>query len=151
MHKNAHGLYETKIGGANYEFEKWGAEESLDVLIDISVLVGKPLGVAFAALMGKQGLKKELDANLINMAMEALLGGMKKEFVKPLIIKLASFKVMCNGKPVNFDIHYEKDLMLTFKVVKAHLEVQYGNFFDALLELLQIRGLVPETKEPVPT
>lgn len=139
MKKNEHGLYEAHIDGKNYEFEKWGAEDSLDVLIDLSQMVGKPIGMAFAALMGKEGLNKEMDANVMGSVFDSLFQNCNKEKAKPIIKKLSTDKVMCGGKAIVFDVHYDR-LMHLFKVVKANLEVQYGSFFDELLELTKLRG-----------
>lgn len=140
MKKNDHGLYEVSIDSENYEFEKWGADDSLDVLIDLSQMVGKPLGMALASLLGKEGLNKEVDPNMIGTIFESLFQNCSKDKTKPLIKRLSSEKVMCTGKKILFDQHYQDRLMHCFKVVKANLEVQYGNFFDELLELTKLRG-----------
>lgn len=140
MKKNEHGLYEAHIDGALYEFEKWGADDSLDVLLDISQLVGKSAGLAIATVLGSGGLEKQIDPNILGSVFEALFDNCKKESVKPLIRKLSSERVMSKGKKISFDTHYQGRLMHCFKVVKANLEVQYGNFFDDLLELTKLRG-----------
>jgi hypothetical protein len=140
MKKNEHGLYEADIDGEKYEFEKWGAEDALDVLIDISQMVGKPLGMAIATMLGKEGLEKDVDPNMVGSVFESLFQNCNKANTKPLIKKLCSEKVMCGGKKISFDKHYEDRLMHCFKVVKANLEVQYGNFFGELLELTKLRG-----------
>jgi hypothetical protein len=140
--KNANGLFEVKIDGEAYEFEKWGAEESLDTLIDLSSMVGKPLGMAVAAIFGKDGLSKEIDPDLMGKVFESLLHNCTKEKTKPIIKKLCSEKVFCGGKKIIFDHHYQDRLMHCFKVVKANLEVQYGNFFEELLALTKLRGVL---------
>lgn len=147
MKKNEHGLYEVDVDGIGYEFEKWGADESLDTLIEISQLVGKPVGMAISAIFGKEGLEKELDPNLMGTLFDSLFQNFSKEKTKPIIKKLCSEKVMCKGRKITFNEHYQDKLMHCFKVVQANLEVQYGNFFEELLALLKVRGMMRSGKK----
>lgn len=131
MRKNEAGLIEVEVDGKLYEFEKWGADDSLDVLIDLAQIVGGPVGQAIGSVFSKEGVNQEIDAGMLGFVVEGLLKNMKKDIVKPLIKKLSSEKVLCDGRPVKFNVHYADDLMHLFRVVKAALEVQYGNFFVA--------------------
>lgn len=138
--KNEAGLYEIDIDDKKYEFQKWGAEEALDALLEIAAITGKPLGMGAAAMFGKDenggaGLDKQIDTNIIGTIMEALSTqiGANKLIIKALVKKLSSEKVLCDGGPVNFNTHYQDKLAHLFKVVQAGLEVQFGNFFGALL------------------
>lgn len=132
MKKNESGLYECDVDGRNYEFEKWGAEESLDVLLDISSVVGGAIGTAIGNTISGQGLNTEIDAAMLSVVFEQLSKNLKKEVVKPILVKLTSGRVLCEGKKVNFNEHYKEDLFHMFRVAKAALEVQYGNFFGAI-------------------
>lgn len=135
MRKNEFGIYEVDVDGRRYEFEKWGAEESLDVLLDISSIIGGPLGAAigqmFSGEKDKSVLEKEVNADMMTVAFESLAKNLKKDVVKPIFKKLCADKVLCEGKKINFNTHYQEDLMHMFRVAKAGLEVQYGNFLDA--------------------
>lgn len=132
--KNETGLYEVEVDGAKYEFEKWGADEALDVLLQFVPLVGKPLGTAVAAFMGEEkGIDAEIDPNMIGLIVDALTSNFDKKTIKSLFVKLSSEKVLCDGKKFSFNTHYQDRLDHMFKVVQAALEVQYGNFFAALL------------------
>ena len=141
--KNEVGMWEIDIDGSRYEFEKWGAEDSMDALLDLAALVGKPLGMGVSAIFGKdegggkdKGLfDKEFDPNIIAVIMDALTDRIStnKATCKMLIKKFASDKVMCDGKRITFNTHYQDRLDHLFRVVKAALEVQYGNFFAAFL------------------
>lgn len=141
VRKNDAGLYEVEIDGTKYEFEKWGAEDATDALLDIAGIVGKPLGMGVAALFGrdedgKAGMDKKLDPDAIGKVMEALSGqvGANKAIVKGLIKKLASEKVIANGaKITSFNTYYSDRMSHLMKVVRAGLEVQYGNFFGEIL------------------
>lgn len=140
--KNEAGLFEVEIDGHLYEFEKWDAEESLDALIDIAKIIGKPLGAAIGGYFGKKGegdlLDKEVNPDVMGMVFDALTERLDKTTVKGLIRKLCADKVFCAGKPINFKMHYQGKMGHMFKVVKAALAVQYENFFDDVLGLLGI-------------
>lgn len=127
--KNSAGLYELTLDGAKYEFEKWGAERATDTLLDLAALVGAPLGSAVQAA-GKTG---GLDRAIIPMVMDQLARavGAQKVLCRSLLHMLAT-DPLCNGGPINFDKHYADKLPLMFQVVRASLEVQFGNFFAAI-------------------
>jgi hypothetical protein len=151
------GLYEVEVDGQKYEFSKWGAEDALDVLLDIAKIVGKPLGAAFGAFAGKDDdgkskLDQEFNPDMLGTVFEALTDRMDKGVVKGLIKKLAAGNnVFCDGKPVtNFNLHYQDKLPHLFKVVQAALEVQYGNFFVALSGIAKSRHKPITNQAPPP-
>lgn len=136
LSKTDAGLYAETIDSLEYEFEKWGAEESLDTLLDIAKITGKPLGLAVGAFFkeGVEGEKKEINPDAIGDIMEALVERLDKKTCMYLIKKLAADKVFCAGVKIkSFDLHYKDRLDHMFRVVKTALEVQYGSFFGALL------------------
>jgi Phage tail assembly chaperone protein, TAC len=132
LHKTPAGLFAEVIDGKTYEFEKWGALEAVDTLIDLSKITGKPLGMGIANIFSKDD-KTQMDPNVMGAIMEALTGNLKKKLTRRLIMKFSSEKCFCEGKPINFDQHYRDNLFHLFKVVRAGLEVQYGNFIGAVL------------------
>lgn len=146
--KTPEGLYEVSIGEEKYQFVKWNAEEALDVLLDIVPLVGKPLGAAASAFAGGGDsiLDKDVDPNAIGAIIESLTSNFNKSTVKSIIIKLCSDQVMCDGKVVKFKSHYTDRMGLVFKVCQANLEVQYGNFFDAIRDLLPAARMAPAVR-----
>jgi hypothetical protein len=136
--KTEEGLYEVEVQGSKYQFEKWGAEEALDTLLEMVPIVGRPLGTALGAIVGKDKKNiadKEIDPELVGLMIDALTVNFNKGAVKTLIKKLCSEKVLCDGKKIIFNTHYQDKLDVIFLVVGAALEVQYGNFFGALLGL----------------
>lgn len=134
MRKTDAGLWEIVVDGRAYEFEKWGAEESLDVLLDISAIVGGPLGAAVGKAFspGGQGIETDFSADMVGQIVDQLMKNLRKDVVKPLVRKLTADKVICDGRKVAFNTHYQDDLFHMFKVLKAALEVQYGGFFAAV-------------------
>lgn len=141
--KNESGLYEVIIDERKYEFEKWGAEDSTDTILDIAAIAGKPIGLGIATIFkkddveGKKGLDKAFDPDVVGMILESLSErvGTNKSIIKALIKKLSSDKVLCDGAKIQFNTHYQDCLDHLFRVVRAALEVQYGNFFAAFLAL----------------
>lgn len=149
IEQNAEGLYDVIIGDETYSFAKWGAEEALTNLIKISKMVGKPLGILLGGALGgedetlfgekKSLLEREINPDMISLAMEAITANMDESSMIPLIKALTSKDVMCDGRRITFNKHYEGRMMTVFKVIKAGLEVQYGNFFEELLEVAPIK------------
>lgn len=130
------GLIKRTIDGDEYEFEQFGAKQGLKVLIRLSKIVGKPL--ALAAGVSKKGADGEttFSAETLATAVEALTDRMDQDDVIELLTLLCSEKALCNGAKINFDSHYSRKFDRLFKVTEAALEVQFGNFFDALQALL---------------
>lgn len=131
--KGAGGAYEAEIDGHSYAFTKWGALQSLDVLAEVSDLVGGPLAAVFANL--QKGVKTEVTADLAAAVLSGLTAKLRsnKTAVLDVLKQLCSGEtVFCDGKQVvSLDRHYEGRLDHLFRVAYAGLEVQYGSFFDA--------------------
>lgn len=145
--KNAAGLYETTIDGKVYEFTMWGAEESMDTLIDLAALIGKPLShLGARAFTGERNV---LGADVTAEALELVLTGLldqlveKRDMVMRVIKRLGSHKMFCNGQAVVFDVHYRNEFAHLVRVARAALEVQYGNFFAAATDLGVLRPMAP--------
>lgn len=137
IRKTEAGLFAVDVDGHQYEFEKWGAEDGLDTLLDITKITGKSLGLAVGGLFAEKpedGEAKKLSPDLIGQIMEALIQGIgDKKTAKELVKKFASERCFCEGAKVVFNSHYKDRYDHLFKVVRAGLEVQYGNFLGALL------------------
>ena len=127
------------IGGNEYEFSQYGAKHALRTLLRLGKVMGRPFALGVAAVGEKptnstsffdRGIKGEVLAQ----ALEALTNGTTDE-IMDLCTELSSRDVLCNGRQIDFNSHYEGNLGLMFKVVAAALEVQYGNFFSGLKDL----------------
>lgn len=146
---NEFGQYVVNVDGQDYEFHKWGADDSLDTLIEIAKIVGAPLAQALNELLktklepGESLLDKHMNPELGKLVLDAFANNLDKAVVKRLIKKFCSEDVLCKGAKISFDQHYRDRLVHMFKVVKAGVEVQYGNFFDELKGLGDIlpRGM----------
>lgn len=139
-------LIKRTIGGDEYEFEQFGAKQSLRVLMRLSKLVGKPLMLSMGAIK-KDGEKKFNEAALAEAA-KALFDGMDENGTLELIEMLTAEKVLCNGKTIKFDTHYAPpNLNKLFEVLLTALDVQYGNFLEELIGSLDLPKK-PETSTP---
>lgn len=141
--RTAEGLQQKDIGGHSYEFSKWGAEEATDTLLDIATIVGKPLAAAAGRLDVDAAMERrlELPTDAISTIIEQLTGqvGLHKKLCMGLIKKLATRGVLCDGRAINFDSHYQDALPHLLDVVAAALEVQFGNFFGGALGAFRLR------------
>jgi hypothetical protein len=142
-------LIKKTIDGHEYEFQKFGAKPALRMLLRLSKIVGKPLALAVSAAKGEGNLlDRQVDTNVLAMAVEALTNQFDENEVLDIIEELtARDNLLCDGKKVLFNTHYEGRLDHLFKVLAAQLEVQYGNFFGAVLGL---RGLQPRAADTKP-
>jgi hypothetical protein len=139
------------IDGDEYLFTKFGAKKALQVFFKLSAIVGEPMAVAFGSL--EPGKKKVLDADMnmegIGKAIAVLTSRLDHPDAIQLIETIAgSPACLCNGKQIVFDKHYEGRLDHLLRVVTAAMEVQYGNFFGAILGSLPVQR---RTSTPAPT
>lgn len=124
------------IDGKNYLFTQYGAKEALKMLVRLSKIIGKPMALSYAAL-GAKGAdgSPEIKGDVLAQAIDALMQNAHEDDVLDICMKLSSKDCLCNGKQIDFNSHFEGQLPHMFKVIKAALEVQYGNFFGALNDL----------------
>lgn len=125
------------VDGTEYQFSQFGAKRSLKLLLKLSKIVGKPLAMAVASADGSGSLlDKQLNPNMLAQAVEALMERIEESEALEIIETLTSGDgCLCKHQKIVFDLHYEGRLPHMFKVLFAALEVQYGNFFDALQDL----------------
>jgi len=152
--KNETGLYEAEIDGHLYEFQKWGAEDSLRVLHRIARMCAEPLGMIAGKALSedkketiKSLLDLQFDEDIIARAAKSLMTSFDEDTSISVIKKLSSENVHCDGRKISFDIHFQDQLDVLYEVVKAGLEVQYGNFFAALR--VRLAAVLPEKKKTI--
>lgn len=138
--KNERGLYEVTLstdeGDKVFTFQKWGAEEATDTLLDIISVVGESMGGLLSVLTGGGADQDVGSASLETLFRQLTMGLTRnKDLTKRILKKLSSDRVLCNDMPVDFKTFYKERLPLSFAVAKAHLEVQYGNFIGAAKSL----------------
>lgn len=138
--KTPEGLWEIQVKDNHYSFEKWDAEQALDVILELSKIVGKPFGQLLGSTISGEKMDQKIDPDMLGVVFEGLTQNMKGDEVKRIIKMLCSEGVLCNGVKVNFKFHYQDKLMEMFLVVKAGLEVQLGPFFAEFLELVGVKA-----------
>lgn len=136
--KTEQGTYQVEIDGRQYEFSKWGAEAATDTLFDLALVLGKPLAQLGAAMKTgeKTGEKFSLSVDVAGSIVEQLIAqmGTNKKLCMDIIRRMtAGETVMCDGKRITFNTHYQDRLPHMFDVLRAALEVQFGNFFGDVL------------------
>lgn len=142
--KTSQGLWAVAIAGRNFEFQKWGAEEQTDTLIDLMAVVGPVLGSLTSIYRQADSLDDEIGESVMQKLVGALSTGLSRDkaMSKRLMRKLSSDRILCEGRAIAYDTFYQDDLMLAFQVIKASLDVQYANFFVAAGSLLPKRTQV---------
>lgn len=129
----AAGLVEKTVGGKKYEFQKFGASQSLKVLAKLSKVLLEPMSLAFSAMEGSGGiLDRKINGDVVGKAARALVDRLDDSVIDLIKELIGPDALLCDGKKIVFDSHYE-DLGHLFEVLQAALEVQYGNFFAATL------------------
>ncbi len=134
-------LIKRTIDGEEYEFQKFGAKQSLRVLLRLTKIVGEPMALAINSVKGNGPLlDRNINGEVLAMAVRALTNQMDENVVLDLIEELtAKDNVLCGGKKINFNTHYEGKIPHLFKVLSAALAVQYENFFADLLGLVKLQ------------
>lgn len=122
------------IDGQTYEFQIFGASQSLKILMRLSKILGKPIGLFMGSLKKDDEAQSgsTIKAEILSQAIEALTSNLDQNEVLDLIKILSSDTCLCDGKKIIFDSHYEGRLDHLFKVLKESLEVQFGNFLSVL-------------------
>lgn len=135
-----------------YEFQQFQTTTALSVLAKLTKLVGEPLAIALGSVLQapKQSaelvngvpspvgepkssfLDRDISSDAIGKAVKALTERLDETEVIGLVRKLTTEGVLCDHKPVIFEEHFRGRMLHLFKVVKAALEAQYGNFSDAV-------------------
>lgn len=131
------GLVKKEIDGKKYEFHKLGTKEGLRIFNQLLVMIGEPLVLAIAGLKGSGPmLQRDIDGKMVGAAVHTLASRMQNDGVIDLIENLTATKALCEGKKINFDTHYASDYEHLFNVLRAALEVQYGNFIAKFMSAL---------------
>jgi len=125
-------LVKKTIGDHDYEFEQLGAKQALKTMVKLSKIVGKPLAMVVGDGNVAGSLSREISPDLLGAAVGAMVERLDEGETQALCELLTAEKCLCDGKKINFDMHYEGRLDHMFKVLAAALEVQYGNFFSGL-------------------
>lgn len=143
--KNEQGLYETQLGymgdTLHLKFQKWGAEDATDTLLDIIAIAGESLGSLLALLTG-QGADADVGSPTLDGLFRQLTLGLTRDRVltKRVLKKLAGDRVQVNGVSIQYATFYKDQLPLVLAVARAQLEVQYGNFIAAAESLGLLGG-----------
>lgn len=141
-------LVEKYVGDQKYQIAEFGTTESLKMLTRLS----KILGPSFSMAMSGAKLKdKQAQTELFGKAVGELTQRLDEEEVVALAKKLVECCLKGEGAKINFEMEFKGKLGHLFKLLKAVLEVQYGNFFQEMSELadtLQVEDTAPSNPTP---
>jgi len=123
------------IDGNEYIFYQFPATLGTKVLIRLSKLLGEPLGLLGGDVL-KGGVKGALTADAgaaIGKAVKSLADNMDVDETYSLIQTFFN-QVHYKGQSLTdiYDVHFQGKYALIFKILRAALEVQYGNFFGEI-------------------
>ena len=133
-------LIEKTIDGKFYEFSQFNTTVALKVMARLTKILGEPLAIALggATKDGKKALSLESDlsAELMGKAVRALIDRLDETEVVSLVKLLASEGVLCDHARIIFDDHFCGDIGHLFRVLVAAIEVQFGNFFAGIKDVI---------------
>ncbi|MEW5803911.1 MAG: phage tail assembly chaperone [bacterium] len=130
------------IDGEQYTFYQLAPKKSLKLLTRILKIIGGPIGTA----IGKDGMSMKAESLFdLDIDLGAVVGHLCRNLdeneVEAIVDSLMS-QVFVDGKgevSKVFDEHFGGRLPHLFKVVFAALEVEYGSFFDGMLDRIKQR------------
>lgn len=139
------------IDGSEYEFQQFGAKQSLKLLTRVLKIIGEPMALSVEAFEGEgKLLDRKISGKGLALAAKALTERLDQDEVVDLLTQFCSHPAcLCDGKQVEFNTHYEGRLGHLFKVFQAALEVQYQDFFGALSELRDSKAPVTTPAPPM--
>jgi len=134
-------LVEKFVDDEKYQISQFGTTESLKVLTRLSKILGPSFSVAIA---GSKIEDAKAQTEILGKAVGELTSRLDEEEVINLIKKLVDCCLKGEGSKINFELDFQGRLGHLFKLVKAVLEVQYGNFFQ------EIGSIADSLQEPRP-
>lgn len=121
-----------EVDGQTYQIEQFGPTKAIKVLTKLVKIVGEPLALA----IGGAGLSKEAQAEIFGKAIGAISTRINEEEVVGMLKTLAESCLKGDqGAKINFELDFAGKLGHLFKLCKAVLEVQYGDFLGELVDL----------------
>ncbi len=116
---------ERRIGEHTYSITQFSGTKGLKMFTRLVKLIGEP-----AAMMFDKG-ESEMSGEVLAPMIKALASNIDESIVENLVKDLLE-GVRCDGKEIQFDIHFAGNFGELFSVIRAVLEVQYGNFLSGL-------------------
>lgn len=139
------------IDGRSYEISQMAPTKSLKTLTRLTKILGEPMILAISSIfknskgkitqedVKKSILDRSIDISSLSDAVRVLISRMDEDEVIGLVKILTTDGVLCDHKPIIFDVHYMGELPHLMRVMIAALGVQYGNFLDAAFAILPVK------------
>lgn len=122
-------LIEKTVDDTTYKIAEFGTTEALKTLTRLSKILGPSFSIAISGAKIKD---KSAQSELFGKAILELTQRLDEEEVVGLCKKLTECCLRGEGAKINFEIDFKGKLGHLFKLLKAVLEVQYGNFFQEI-------------------
>ena len=128
---------ERVIDGVTYSVYMLPPKTAMDLLVDIGKVVGPSVGTLVDAASSKGGaaalLEMSVTSEFFSKAASELFERMDKSVLRSVIDQLAKVS-MADGVKLEstLDIHFRGKLGTMFKWLAFALQVQFGDFFNAL-------------------
>lgn len=127
-------LVEKYVDGTEYKIEQFPATKSLRILTTLTKILGEPLSMAFA-LAKNEGMNDEKEAEILGKAVGTLCAKLDEDQVIHLVKELVASCLKGEGAKIQFETEFQGKIGHLFKLLKAILEVQYGDFLGELSSL----------------
>ena len=133
---------EREIDERTYRVTQFGATRALKLWTRVSRVFlpafAKGLGAFQGLPEGKSILDAEVDfdGNMLSEAVRMLVEQMHADDFAGLAKDLLA-STTCDGREIEFDLHFAGQIPLLLKVLWFVLEVNYGGFFDVLRPLAE--------------
>lgn len=148
--KNEDMTYSASIDEHDYVFSLWAASKGIETLAELSAIAGDFATAVSAVVIDAGGFGGEVNIDLVGKAAASLAHGLSinPKNTLALVRRLTTDGVLCDNRPVVFDQHFRGKMMHAMKVVRAGLEVQYGDFFTVFKNT---KAPAPESALPKPS
>jgi len=126
-------MVEKEVDGTTYKIEQFPTSKAIKILTQL----GNLLGPSLQDVMGGSGVKdKSEQSRFFGKAIGELLSRMDKEQNVALAKQLVESCLRGEGAKINFELDFRGQLGHLLKLLVAVLEVNYSNFLDDLLGIL---------------
>ena len=125
-------LSKVEVGGHTYELGEWPVDKAIEIMTWLSQTIGP---VLFQAVSGAQSLSSVMDADLgqvLNQGVVNALTNIKSAEVKERFRQIAGVDLLCDGKQIDYNTHYQGRIGHLLKVSVAVIKFQYADFLDVL-------------------
>ena len=140
------------IDGQKYECGFWPLEKQLEIMTKLIRLFGEPFANFIMGGAEKKSvtdmMAKEIDGNTFGKAVGVLASRLNEDEVKYLL-RSCTEGVLCNSKPIVYDIHFMGRVGHLLKVAMFCIRHQYSDFLGVVPGLGEGPGAATSQKASI--